>query len=152
MFDWLGGLFRKLLILLLVLLAAYAGWLWGPKVFPRIHDRLGLGGTEPEAIVSSPELADSVLAEVQQFRRGEGPDQLTLDANKLTSVARYSIPELMPAGMVDPEIRLRDERVHIRSRIVLEAFPELPDLGPILGILPDTLDVAVQASVMPFGE
>jgi len=33
----------------------------------------------------------------------------------------------------------------------LGSFPDLPDLGPILGILPDTLDVAFEAALMPFG-
>jgi hypothetical protein len=153
MFDWLGGLIRKLLILLLLVLAAYAGWLWGPEVFPGIHERLGLSGVgDLEVVVSSPELADTVLAEIQRFRRGEGPAQLSLDASRLTSAARFSIPELMPAGVVDPEIRLMEGRIHLRSRLALESFPELPDLGPFLGILPDTLDVALEASVMPFGE
>ena len=30
-------------------------------------------------------------------------------------------------------------RVHFRAEVALSSFPDLPDLGPILGILPDTL-------------
>jgi len=38
----------------------------------------------------------------------------------------------------------------LRAEVALSAFPELPDLGPILGLLPDTLTVEVEASLMPF--
>ncbi|MGD2120165.1 MAG: hypothetical protein PVJ76_00400 [Gemmatimonadota bacterium] len=153
MFDWLGGLFRKALFLVLLLLAAYAGWLWGPEVFPRIHDWLGLaGGSESQEVATSPAIADSALAEIQRFRRGEGSDQLALDASELTSLVRFSIPELMPEGVVNPAVTLKEGRIHFRSRVALASFPDLPDLGPFLGILPDTVDVALEATMMPFGE
>lgn len=51
---------------------------------------------------------------------------------------------------MSPEVTLEDGRVHLRARVALAAFPDLPDLGPIVGILPDTLDVTVEASLMPF--
>ncbi len=153
MFDRLGNLFRKVLLLLLLIAAAYVGWRWGPRVFPRVHAWLGLETrVESEEVFSSPELADSVLARVQRFRRGEGPEQLVLDANEITSLARFSVPDLMPPGVVDPEVTLREGRVYFRSRVALESFPDLPDLGPFLGFLPDTLDVNLRASMMPFGE
>jgi hypothetical protein len=152
MFDRLGKIFRKFLVLLSLVLAAYAGWRWGPQVFPRVHEWLGLDGRGgAQGTVATPELADSVLARVQLFRREEGPSQLVLGADELTSVLRYSAPELMPVGVVDPEVTFKDGRVHFRSRVALTSFPDLPDLGPILGILPDTLDVTVQAAMMPFG-
>lgn len=153
MFKLIGSFFRKVVLLCLLLLAAYGGWRWGPEVFPRVHDWLGIeSGGETAGVVASPEIADSALVQIQRFRRGEGSDKLVLDAGMITSLARFSIPELMPAGVADPEVTLGDDRVHLRSRIALDAFPELPDLGPFLGILPDTLDVAIQATIMPFGE
>ncbi len=153
MFAWLKKLFRNLVLLVLLAAAAWAGWRWGPQVFPQVHEWLGLKAREtPEEIFFSQELADSVMADVQVFRRGEGPDQLSLDGEELTSVLRFSIPDLIPAGVADPEIALEDGRVRFRSRVALTAFPELPDLGPVLGILPDTLDVELEATLMPFAD
>ena len=153
MFKWLQSLFRKVALVVLLVAAAYAGWRWGPQFFPKVHDWFGLGSVEMTAeTVSSPELADSVMARVQQFRRGEGPSHLALGASEVTSILRYSVPDLMPVGVVDPEVTFKDGRVHFRSRVALTAFPDLPDLGPILGILPDTLDVDLQAAMMPFGD
>jgi len=136
MFRWLKSLFRKVGILLLLLVAAYAGWQWGPEVFPKVHDWLGVSqGDVEEELVASPELADSVMARVQEFRRGDGPGQLALGD-----------------GITNPQVTLRDGRVHFRARVALSSFPDLPDLGPIIGLLPDTLDVALQAAMMPFGD
>ena len=76
---------------------------------------------------------------------------MAMSGSGLTSVLRYSVPRLMPDGVLDPEVILEDGRVYLRAKVALRLFPDLPDLGPIIGILPDTLDVALQASLMPFG-
>ncbi|MBT8397618.1 MAG: hypothetical protein KJN92_11660, partial [Gemmatimonadetes bacterium] len=118
-----------------------------------VHEWLGVDGqgTTEERFFSQ-ELADSVMSSVQVFHSGDGPDQLSLGAEELTSVLRYSISDLIPDGVADPEVTLKDGRIHFRSRVALTAFPELPDLGPILGMLPDTLDVTLEASLMAFGD
>ena len=152
MIGVIKSLFGKAVTLVLLVLAAYAGWRWGSQVFPRVHEWLGLeGGAEAEAVSSSPELADSVAARVQAFIRDGESDQIALGSNELTSVLRYSVPGLVPEGMTNPEVRLEEGRVHVRARVALEAFPDLPDLGPIIGILPDTLDVALEDALMPVG-
>jgi hypothetical protein len=136
-----------------LVLAAYAGWRWGPQVFPQLHDWLGWGAEEssvgPEP---TPELADSVLAQVQVLRRGDAEAPLVLGSGELTSVVRYGAPSMIPDGISEPLVTLVDGRVHVQARVTLEAFPELPDLGPIIGFLPDTLDVSFEASLMPFGD
>ena len=153
MFGCLKSLVGKLVGLILLVAAAYAGWRWGPEIFPRVQDWLGLSqGLVSEEILASPELADSIMLLVQDFRGRGGSEQVALGGEALTSVLRYSVPGLIPAGVSGPEVRLSDGRVHGRARVALEAFPELPDLGPIIGMLPDTLDVAFEASLMPFGE
>ena len=153
MFAWLKKLIRNLVLLVLLVAAAWAGWRWGPQFFPRVNEWLGLDARGPaEEAFFSEELADSVMSDVQVFRRGEGPEQLSLGGEELTSVLRFSIPDLIPVGVADPEVDLKDGRVRFRSRVALTAFPELPDLGPVLGILPDTLDVELEATLMPSAE
>jgi len=151
MFRFFRSCFGKLVTLVLLVVAAYAGWVWGPVVFPRVQEWLGLTTEEEsEEIESSPELADSVLARVQAFRRGEIGDRLALGGKELTSVMRYSVPGLFPVGASKPLVSFEEGRVHLQAEVVLSSFPDLPDLGPILGILPDTLTVDVEASLMPF--
>jgi hypothetical protein len=147
----LRSCFGKLATLVLLVVAAYAGWVWGPVVFPRIQEWLGWTTSEQaDETEASPEVADSVLARVQAFRRGEIGNRLALNGQELTSVMRYSVPGLIPEGVSEPGVRLDEGRIHVRAEVVLGAFPELPDLGPILGILPDTLTVEMEASLMPF--
>jgi hypothetical protein len=153
MIGCLKSLVGKVVGLILLVAAAYAGWQWGPEVFPKVHDWIGLTRDDASGeVVATPELADSVMFLVQEFRDGDGPDQVVLGGNELTSILRYSVPGVMPGGVSGPEVRLSKGRIHVRARVALESFPDLPDLGPIIGMLPDTLDVGFEASLMPFGE
>lgn len=152
MLGCLRSILGKLVALVALVVAAYAGWIWGPAVFPRVQSWVGMS-PPVEAVGPAPsaELADSVLTRVQAFREG-GEGQIALGGREVTSVIRYSVPGLIPSGIRDPEVTFQDGRVHLSAQVVLAAFPRLPDLGPILGILPDTLNVKLQASLMPFGQ
>lgn len=153
MLKWLGKLTKKVGLILLVLVAAYTGWRWGPEVFPRVNEWLGIReAAEAKSPVATPELADSVVARVQDLRRGEGGGLLALGDDELTSVLRYATGGFIPDGVTEPEVRLREGRVHFRAQVALSSFPDLPDLGPVIGLLPDTLEVALEASMTPFGE
>ncbi len=152
MFGCLRKLVGQVVLLLALIAAAYAGWRWGPVVFPKVQEWVGVASAPaPEGPAPTPELADSVLARVQEFRRS-GQGQLSLGGREITSVIRYAVPGLIPEGIRDPEVTLGEGRVYLTARVVLSAFPRLPDLGPVLGILPDTLNVVLEGSLLPFGE
>lgn len=153
MFGCLRSCIGQVIALVLLSVVAYAGWKWGPALYPRVEEWFGLAEVESaEGPEPTPELADSVLARVQAFIQAGGPGQMVLGGRELTAVLRYAVPGLVPQGIQDPVITLRDGRVHLRAKVVIGSFPDLPDLGPILGILPDTLDVELEASLMPYGE
>jgi hypothetical protein len=76
---------------------------------------------------------------------------MALGGREVSSVLRYSVPGLVPEGVLEPQVSLREGRVFLRARVAVENFPQLPDLGGVLGVLPDTLDVVLEASLMPFG-
>jgi hypothetical protein len=152
MLGCLKSAFGKIGLVLLLVVAAYGGWRFGPEIFPRIQRWLGLEGEESVTeIEASPRIADSVVALVQEFRRGDGPSRLTFGNSELTSVLQFGGTGLMPEGVVKPQVLLAGGRIHLRARVALSSFPELPDLGPVLGILPDTVPVTLEASVMPYG-
>lgn len=146
-----GGGIRKVTILVVVVAAAYSGWRWRSLASSRVQEWLGV---DREAVVPAPEpspsLADSVVERFQAFRRGVDGDQMALGGREITSVLRYSAPGLVPEGVGDPSVLLRAGRVVVRARVAIGDFPDLPDLGPVLGMLPDTVSVELQASLMPF--
>lgn len=152
MIGCLRSIVAKTLAFLALVAAAYAGWVWGPAVFPRVQSWLGMSPpTSTVAPSASPALADSVVERVQEFReRGDG--QMALGSREVTSVIRYSVPGLLPSGITDPTVSLEDGEMHLAARLIRSEFPDLPDLGSILGMLPDTLNVEVHASLMPFGQ
>lgn len=151
MFRSLRSCFGKFVTLILLVLAAYAGWRWGPMVFPKVQEWIGLTSIEEaEDTGATPELADSVVGRVLAFRRGEAGERMALSGPELTSVLRYSVPGLIPDGASDPVIRLERGSVRLQADVAISAFPDLPDLGPVLGILPDTLSVEVEATLIPF--
>jgi len=132
----------------------YAGVLWGPLVVGRLGGLLGLGapasgvGIEAGA-APSPELADATLDRFERFRAGAGERRLALGGAELSSVVRYALPGLIPPGVTDPTIALREGRVLVSARVAVAAFPRLPDLGQLLGLLPDTVLLEMEGSLVP---
>lgn len=147
----LKGCLGRAWLLGLLVAAAFAGWRWGPAVFPRVRGWFA----EEEATVEvlpSPELADAALDRFERFRRGESGDQLSLSAAEVVSVIRYSAPGMVPGGVSNPVVAFRDGIVSLSARIAVEAFPGLPSLDGILGLLPDTVSITVEGALSPLGD
>ncbi len=147
------GFLKKLVGAVVLVAVAYAGFLWGPIVFPRLERALGMGRPEApaEAAAEEPsaELADRTLDRFERFRKGEGGGRIALGGLELTSVVRYALPGIVPPGVDRPTVTLAGSRVGLRARVALAAFPRLPKLDDVLGILPDTIDVLMEGSLVP---
>ena len=147
----LKGCLGRVSLLGLLLIAAVAGWRWGPAVFPRVRGWFA----EEEATVEvlpSPELAEAALDRFERFRDGEGGDQLSLSVTEVVSVIRYSAPGMVPGGVSNPVVEFRDGVVSLSARIAVEAFPGLPTLDGILGFLPDTVAISVEGALSPLND
>ncbi|MDH5758604.1 MAG: hypothetical protein OEZ65_03380 [Gemmatimonadota bacterium] len=146
-----GGRRRGGWIVLAGLAVVGGGILWFGRgvVWPGGHGDLGgeaSGG--PAGPIPSQELSDSTMAEVRRFLAGGVGDTLGLGSAEVTSVIRYGVPGLVPSGMVGPAVRFRDGRVTATGRVGVGSFPRLPDLGAVLGMLPDTLPVVVRGELV----
>lgn len=138
---------------------AYAGFRWGPAVFPGVESLLGLpasrspaGAAEPGKPAPSPEIAEATLDRFERFRRGEGDGRLALGGTELSSLVRYALPGLIPQGVAEPTISLHDGRVRVTARVAVEAFPRLPRLEEVMGFLPDTVLVEVEGTLVPLDQ
>ncbi len=147
----LKGCVAKVWLVGLLAIAAFAGWRWGPAVFPRMDGRLAEEGSEVE-VLPSPELADLALDRFARFRRGEMGAQLSLSAVDVVSVIRYSATGSVPNGVSDPRVEFRDGRVRLIARVSIEAFPGLPALDGVLGFLPDTVSISISGALAPLQE
>jgi hypothetical protein len=92
------------------------------------------------------------MARFGRLRNGEGDDIVALSGLELTSVLRFGPATQLPAGVIEPQVEMKDGQIRLTGRVVVSAFPDLPDLGPVIGILPDTLPVTLRATLVPLGE
>jgi hypothetical protein len=148
------GFFKKAVAVLALIVAAYAGFRWGPMVFPRMERLMGWSvepspATSPDADQPTAELADATLQRFERFRSGQGPNRLALGGPELSAVVRHALPGIVPPGVSEPTVALNDGRVRLSARVALEAFPRLPTLDGIVGILPDTVLVELEGALVP---
>lgn len=150
---------RAAMGLAVLLGVAYAGFRWGPAVVPRLGRLAGLvtagaeaggGGARVEGL--SPELAEAALDRFERFRGGEGGGRLALGGTELSSVVRYALPGLVPRGVADPTVSLREGRVRLSARVATETFARLPRLEEVMGLLPDTVLVEVEGTLAPLDQ
>ena len=145
---------KKTLCAIVLILVAYAGFRWGPAVFPNIERALGIDPAAPTVprAQPTPELAEQTLDLFEQFRAGETGGRLMLGGTELSAVLRHSLPGMIPRGVSEPTIELRRGQVHVSARVALEAFPDLPRLDDIIGLLPDTILLEIRGSLVPLDQ
>ncbi len=149
-----GGFLRTVGLVVATIASAYAGWRWGDNLFPRMERWLGeqVAASASETPTPSPQLAEATLDRVESLREGRGSDRLRLNAVELSSVLRYSIPGVIPPGVENPDVDLRDGKVFLRARVALSAFPDIPRLDEIADLLPDTVDLVIRGTLLPFDD
>lgn len=140
---------KRAILLVALVAAAYAGFRWGPAVFPRLERLMGVQTEDSGSPEPSPELADATLDRFERFRRGEEGDRLALGSAELTSVVRHSLPGMMPPGVDEPTVVLEDGLVTVSARVAVTDFPRLPDLDAVVGLLPDTVLIELRGSLVP---
>ena len=146
------GLVKKLISLGVLLVVAYAGYRWGPAFFPAVERALGRApaeALEAEAAPAGPsaEVAEATLDRFEAFRSGDG-DRLALGGGELTSVVRYALPGIIPPGVSEPTVGLSEGRIHLSARVAVDAFPRLPKLDEIVGLLPDTVLIEMDGTLV----
>lgn len=139
-----------------LLAAAYGGWRWGGRLFPRAGSWVGREAADASAAADGkapgPELARRTVEEVDRFRRSSGPTEMALGQAEVGSVLRYSATGMLPDGVSPPDVELQGGHVHLSTRVDLASFPRLEDLDRMRALLPDTVPVEMDAALMPFGQ
>ena len=106
----------------------------------------------PAVLTVSPEVAEATLDRVESFRAGLGGELLALGDAELSSVVRYALPGILPQGVTEPVVDLLGERLALSARVATAAFPDLPALDPLVGMLPDTVVVRLAGVLTQFGK
>jgi len=141
----------KIILLALLVAAAFAGWRWGPAVFPKIENWLSKADDTPE-VLASPERAEAVMDRFELLRSGGVGDQMILSSIDIVSVLHYSAPGILPDGLSNPMVELTDGTSTLTAQVATETFPKLRDLGGALSFLPDTMTVSLEGMLTPLDE
>lgn len=137
-------------VAILVVLAGglYAGWRWGGEI---LFGGAGRPGSLPDpGAGTTPELAEATRQRIEAFRADSGDSRIALGAPELASLLRYSAPGVLPEGVTPPGIEFRSDRVYLWGRVAVDAFPPVPEVERVVGVLPDTVPVEVTASILPY--
>jgi len=73
---------------------------------------------------------------------------LELSELELTSIVRYSVPQLLPEGVQDPTVELDGDRVILSARVAVDAFPEVQSVQDVVSLLPDTVRIELRSSLL----
>lgn len=145
------GCTTGLVAVLLVTGVAYAGFRYGGGVFPVLERWAGVNDSLTVGPVPSPQLAEATLQRLEAFRDGGAADErLELGGPELSSVVRYSVPGLIPGGVQEPTVRFDAGEMLLSARVAVSSFRDLPALDEVLGLLPDTVDIEMRGTLMPF--
>ena len=137
--------------MLLALGTVVAGaWLLWPRVTARMTSRFVTPPVAASAV--SADLAEAALDRFEAFRAGRAGERLAMSDAELSSVVRYAIPGILPPGMSEPEVTLEGGSLALSARVTIKAFPDLPALDQVVGILPDTVPVRMEGELAPFGK
>lgn len=144
------GFLRVTAALVALALVGYAGWRWGDDAVTAVTDRTA---SVPEAREeATPELAEEARKAIDALRRDPDAVEISLTAVELESLVRYSAPGVLPEGVIPPRVAFRSGEIHLEGRVAVDAFPPVPEVERIVGVLPDTVSVQVVGSVLPYEE
>lgn len=111
----------------------------------------GTTGDSPERSPPTAALATAAEEKLRRLRAGEA-EQIALGGAELESLLLLRHEGLIPPLIDDTRVDLNGDMLHLRGRIAADRIPNVGDLGLVLSMLPDTVDVEVAGRLAAAGE
>ncbi len=141
------GCLRRAVVLGLVLLMIGGLYLFRGRI---TDEWRGLRGLRADAQVASPELAQLATGKIEALRDGD-VERVALGATELQSLIQYQHMGALPAFATSPQISLNEDHVTVRVRVPVDKMPNVKGLRDVANFLPDTAEVEVSGTLIPFG-
>jgi hypothetical protein len=132
-------------LLLILLVVGGAVWYWGPELPRFVTEWRATAEMVPET--ASPEVGEAARERFEHFLAG-GSEEVRFVEAELESLLRWEIAEMLPDGIRDPEIRIRNGELSLGLRIARSLIPRIPELDAIQGFLPDTVPVQLRGRLI----
>ena len=137
---------KKLAFLVLVIFAVVVCWKWDLRQISGLRVPMGKSGSDAKPSVA---ISDLTLDRFEKLRWGELSGGLELSGVEVSSVARYAVPGIIPSGIIEPTVELEEGQLRLSALAVIDQFPGLPSIDEIVGLLPDTITIEMQGSIVP---
>jgi hypothetical protein len=98
----------------------------------------------------SPQVAEATARRIG--RLGTESRRESFTTNELQSLLEYRYRETLPEYVSAPRITLEQDEVTVRVRLPVAKLPRADELGQIIELLPDTTDLEMRGSVLPFDD
>lgn len=92
--------------------------------------------------------AEQSVERIQLFQTGNGGERLTLDGRQVTDLMRHSAPGLLPQGVLEPEVSLVGDEVHLTAVLVPAEFPASSALRAVSSVVADTVSVKLRGTLV----
>ena len=144
------GCFGSIVSSLLLVVAAYGGWKWGDHVFPRAEawfsDR---AADSAPGVEVSEAVATAASGRLERLTQVGGPGEVLFDGDELTSLLRFRAADRLPAAVMEPTIRVEDDRATLQARVALDQLPRFPDLSEFQALVSDTVSFRAEGTLIP---
>lgn len=95
-----------------------------------------------------PQVAEAAFRRVELFRSGGAGKRISLTGEEVTALLRHAVPGMLPAGVMDPTVRLESGVIVVEARLASDEFAAAGPLASALGVLPDTLLVDLRGRLV----
>jgi hypothetical protein len=139
------GCLRRVAGLLVLLVLVFAAWLYRDAIRERIDALLG---RQAAAVEAGPELADQAEAKLASLAADDGPDRIALSEAELQSLLEFRLAGFLPGYVLEPRVRMANDRIRLQGRVATEHLPRMRELGDVVAFLPDTADITAGGRVL----
>jgi hypothetical protein len=138
------GCMRRVFLLVVLLVALAAAWLFRDRIRTAWHD---LRGTEQVAAQPSEALAGDAERKLESLRGGSAAT-VSLSALELESLLLFRYRGVLPAFLDSPRVELAGDQLRLRALVPIDNLPRIEDLE-LASLMPDTTELMIAGKLLP---
>ena len=96
-------------------------------------------------------LAERTVDRLLVFRTSDGPASMTLGSDEVTALITETLPGLLPAGVDDVDIVVRNGGILLRAQVLTDDWVGVQRLRSVMAVLPDILHAEVDGNLVRIG-
>lgn len=142
------GCLKRLVAVVLLLVIAVLVWHFRDTIVTGWHR---FRGEAPPAVATPADLARSGQLKLSSLAKGSAQGRVALSGGEVQALLHSRFSGMVPDYLDSARVELDGDRIKLLGRIPTDRLPNVQGMGEVMGLLPDTTDVAVTGQVIPLG-